>query len=209
MNESLNKRFIVAAKIMALLGFLILLTCTYLLRNEILALSHIKFSADEVRAASEIKQLRDSYPDRLKQHEAEIKHYELENENYRKMLDLYETDYAEYVKRIEAKFTTPPLPTPPTKPDLPEVAEKLYEINQDFRIRKNQYFATSARLNWISCIAAMMLVGGLLCLLMFEDNSQRWHYLVALVISFVFLIGPAFHSIITGIIGFLREPGVN
>ena len=53
-----------------------------------------------------------------------------------------------------------------------------------------------------------MLVGGLVYLLMFDADGQRWHYLAAMVISFVFLIGPAFHSIITGIIGFLQEPGV-
>ena len=53
-----------------------------------------------------------------------------------------------------------------------------------------------------------MLVGGLLYLLMFDTTGQRWHYLVALTISFVFLIGPAFHSFITLIIGFLQEPGI-
>ena len=53
-----------------------------------------------------------------------------------------------------------------------------------------------------------MLVGGLVYLLMFDANGQRWHYLVALTISFVFLIGPAFDSIITGIIGFLEEPRI-
>ena len=75
MNDSLSEKLIVIAKVMALLGFLILVSCTYYLRSEILALSHIKFSADEVRAASEIKQLRDTYPNRLKQHETKMNHY--------------------------------------------------------------------------------------------------------------------------------------
>ena len=204
-----NSKPIVVAKIMALLGFLALVTCTYYLRSEVLALSHIKFSADEVRAANELKQLRESYPDRVKQHEAAIKHYELQTEHYRKMLDMYQNDYDEYVKRIDDRYNPPPLPFAPTKPDPPDVAEKLHEINTDFRTRKNQYFATSSRLNWLACIAALMLVGGLVYLLMFDANGHRWHYLVALVISFVFLIGPAFHSILTGIIGFLEEPGIH
>jgi len=200
-----NSKPIVVAKIMALLGFLALVVCTYYLRSEVLALSHIRFSADEVRAANDC---RESYPDRMKQHEAGLKHYELQTEHYREMLNLYQDNYDEYVKRIEDKFQLPHLPNAPRKPTPPDVSEKLYEINTDFRTRKNQYFATSSRLNWLACAAALMLVGGLIYLLMFETNGQRWHYLVALVISFVFLIGPAFHSIMTGIIGFLEEPGV-
>ena len=203
-----NSKPILVAKVMALFGFLALVTCSYYLRSEVLALSHIKFSADEVRAANDLKQIRESYPDRVKQHEAAIKHYELQTEHYRKMLDMYRNDYDEYVKRIKAKYDPPPLPDAPVKPDPPDVAEKLHKINSDFRTRKNQYFATSSRLNWLACGAALMLVGGLVYLLMFDANGQRWHYLVALVISFVFLIGPAFHSIMTGIMGFLKEPGI-
>ena len=82
----------------------------------------------------------------------------------------------------------------------------VFQINADFRVRKAQYFAVSSQLNWLACAAALMLVGGLLYLLMFDPSPQRWYYLVALVVSFVFLIGPAFHSIMTGIIGFLEEP---
>jgi hypothetical protein len=203
-----NRNPILLAKLLALLGFLALITCTYYLRSEVLALSHIRFSADEVRDAESMKQRRESYPDRMKQHEAALKQYELQQEHYRQMLDLYENNYDEYVKRIEDKYELPQPPYAPTKPNSPEVAEKLYDINAQFRARKSQYFATSSRLNWLACAAALMLVGGLLYLLMFDTNGQRWHYLVALVISFVFLIGPAFHSIMTGIIGFLKEPGV-
>ena len=113
-----------------------------------------------------------------------------------------------FIQRIKDKYDTPPQPTAPVKPDSPEVAEKLFEINTEFRIRKNHYFATATRLNWMACCAALLLVGGLVSLLMLDTSAQRWHYLVALVISFVFLIGPAFHSILTGIIGFLEEPGI-
>ena len=193
---------------MALLGFLALVVCTYYLRSEVLTLSHLRFSADEVRVANELEQFRESHPDRLKQNEAAMKHYDLQIEHYRKMLDLYQNNYDEYAKRIEDKYHLSPLPDVPMKPDPPEVAEKLFEINTAFRARKNQFFATSSRLNWLSCIAALMLVGGMIYLLMFDTNGQRWHYLVALMISFVFLIGPAFHSIMAGIMGFLEGPGV-
>lgn len=203
-----SEKRIVLAKVFALIGFLCLVVCTYYLRSEVLALSAIGFSADELRAAHELEQIRESYPERKQQHEAAMKYYELQMEHYRKMLDLYQNDYEEYVKRIEDKYQLPHMPNAPSKPTPPELSEKLYEINTAFRVRKSRYFATTSRLNWLACTAALMLVGGLLYLLMFDTAAQRWHYLVALVISFVFLIGPAFHSILTGIIGFLEEPGI-
>ena len=203
-----NGKVILAAKLAALVGFLALVVCSYYLRGEVLALSHIKFSADEVRGTNDLERIRESYPDRQKQHEVALKHFELETEHYRKMLELYQTNYEDYVKRIKDEFRPPPLPDAPAKPDSPEVAERLYEINAEFRARKNQYFATTSRLNWVACMAALMLVGGLVTLLLFDTKGQRWHYVAALVISFVFLIGPSFHSIITAIIGFLEEPGL-
>ena len=208
MTDSPIRKPILVAKVLSLLGFLALVTCAYYLRSEVLALSHIKFSADEVRAAHELERLRESYPDRVKQHEVLMNDYELRQEHYRKMLDMYRNDYEEYVRRIEDKYQPPPLPHAPTKPKSPEIAEKLFKINTDFRTRKNHYFATSSRLNWLACVAALMLTGGLVYLLMFDTETPRWYYLVALVISFVFLIGPALHSIMTGIIGMLREPGI-
>ena len=208
MDGAPDNKSISIAKCIALIGFLSLVVCTYYLRSEVLTLSHIKFSADELRAENSLRQLRESYPERQEQYEASMKQYELQMAHYREMLDLYKNDYDEYVKRLEDQYRPPQYPNVPNKPEPPEIAEQLYEINAKFRSRKNQYFYTSSRLNWLACLAALMLVGGLVYLLMFDANGQRWHYLVALVISFVFLIGPAFHSIITGIIGFLEEPRI-
>ena len=203
-----HSKLMAVAKIMAVVGFLALVVCTYYLRSEVLVMNHIRFSADAVRATHDLKELQESYPDRVRQHEVAMKNYQLQTQHYRTMLDLYENDYDEYVKRIKDEYHPPPLPNAPMKPDPPELAEQLFEINTDFRARKNQYFATISRLTWLACAAALMLSGGLLYLLMFDASGPRWHYLAALVLSFVFLIGPAFHSIITGIIGFLEEPGV-
>ncbi|MFG0334821.1 MAG: hypothetical protein ACF8TS_15810 [Maioricimonas sp. JB049] len=203
-----GRRSLLAARLMSLAGFLTLLVCTYWLRSEVLALSHLRFSADEVRAAYDLQQLKDSYADRVNHYQAEVQNYELQREHYREMLDLYRTDYDAYVQRIEDKYVPPSLPRAPSKPTPPEISEQLYEINTNFRIRKNRYFELTSRLNWVACVAALMLVGGLLWLLMFDMDGQRWLYLAALVLSFVFLIGPAFHSILSGIIGFLEEPRV-
>jgi hypothetical protein len=203
-----NRRDLTLAKCAALVGFLALVVSSYYLRSEVLALSHIRFSADELKSVNELKQLRESYPDRVEAHKAAMKQYEIELEHYRKMLDLYRTNYQEYVKRIEDKYAPPALPSEPSKPDPPELSEQLHQINAEFRARKNQYFGRTKWLNWVACVAALSLVGGLLYLLFFDTNSARWHYLVALTLSFVFLIGPTFHSIISGIIGFLEEPRV-
>lgn len=203
-----NRTDLRLAKSVSLIGFVALVVSGYYLRSEVLALSHIRFSADEVRAVNELKQLRESYPDRMKQYEAQQKGYEIEMVHHRKMLDLYQNNYDEYVKRIKDKYEPPAMPSEPQKPDSPELSDKLHQINTDFRTRKNQYFRSTQWLNWIACIAAVGVVGGLVYLLLFDTDSVRWHYLVALSISFIFLIGPSFHSIITAIIGFLTEPRV-
>ena len=66
-------------------------------------------------------------------------------------------------------------------------------------------YAPKGDLGLVRCEKSGLVVS-LVHLLMFDTNGQRWHYLVALVISLVFLIGSALHSIITGIISFLKEP---
>ncbi len=196
------------AKFFSLLGFLVLLCSTYYLRNEVLALNHIRFSADEERARHQLKQIEESYPRRLEQHKVALENYKLQQAHYEKMMELYRTDRDEYVRLLKANFQPPQLPTEPDKPTPPDLSKKLYEINTQFRARKNQYFATAAVLNWISCAAALALAGGLLYLLLFDVNANRWFYVIALSISFIFLIGPAFHSILTSIIGFLEPPRV-
>lgn len=196
------------AKIASIVGFLTLVASTYYLRGEVLALSQIRFSADEVRANYELQQMEESFPDMVAQHEAAMQQYEVQQEHYREMLELYRTDYDTYVQRLADEFQPPQMPYPPTKPRPPEVAQQLHEIDTAFRTRKNTYFETTSTLNWVAGAAALLLVGGLTWLLMFDTDSPRWHYLAALGLSFIFLIGPSFHSILTGIIGFMQNPGV-
>lgn len=199
---------LVAAKFASIVGFLTLVASTYYLRGEVLALSQIRFSADEVRAEFQLQQRRESAPDMEEQYDLSLEQYELQREHYREMLDLYREDYDAYVQRLADEYVPPQMPYPPTKPTPPEMSERLYEIDAEFRIRKNTYFERTSLLNWVACAAALLLVGGLTWLLMFDKENPRWHYLAALGLSFVFLIGPSFHSILTGIIGFMENPGV-
>lgn len=199
---------IVAAKLGAIAGFLMLVLGTYLLRAEVLVLSEIRFSADNVRVANELERLEESFPRQVEDYEMSLKQHDLQMEHYRMMLDLYENDYDEYVKRIEDKYELPRRPSAPQKPRSPDVAKELFEINAEFRSEKYEYFQQAIWLNRMAMVAATLLVGSLVFLLMFDADSPRWIYLVALVVSFVFLIGPSFHSILTGLIGVMDPPSV-
>jgi len=229
-----HPRLIVPAKLLSILGFVALLCSTYFLRSEVLKLNRIGFSADQTRAEHELEQVERNYPyeqeryevaraNHQKQlealerrYEADKKNYELKRRHYDEMLALYETDYEAYVRRLRDEYKPPELPampSPPQKPvrpqapQPPEYRQKLMEINAEFRAQKYRYFATTEVLNWVALAAALCLVGGLLYLIMF-DLGGRLFYFLTLVLSFVFLIGPSFHSILSAIVGFMEAPRV-
>ena len=122
------------------------------------------------------------------------------------MLDLYKSDYEEYVKRLKDEFAPPIMPRSPVKPLSPKVSDDMREKVIEFREQQSKYFNSTSKLNWISCLAALSLVGGLLYLLMFDLEGKRIFYLVLIVLSFVFMIGPSFHSLMSALAGFLQAP---
>ena len=63
-RDGIGPRDIAVAKLGALLGFLVLLSTSYHLRTEVLALNRIRFSADDARADYELKRLQETYPER-------------------------------------------------------------------------------------------------------------------------------------------------
>ena len=199
---------IAVAKCAALVGFMVLVFVTYFLRGEVLDLSRIRFSSDNVLADDELAEMKATYPIRLKEHEAQMKQYDIEQEHYRKMLELYSTDYDTYVKRLKDRYRPPLLPNKPARPQSPEMSNRLAKISIDFRKRKFTYFNRTSSLNWVACAAAMMLVGGLVFLLMFDANGKRIFYVILLALSFVFLIGPSFHTILSVLVGAMRAPVV-
>lgn len=127
-------------------------------------------------------------------------------EHYQEMLDLYQTDYDEYARRIKDKYNPPLLPSKPQPPRPPEVGQKLAETTLDFRKQQHKYFKMTKQLNLVSLFSALLLVGGLLFLLMFDKGKKRILYLSVLALSFFFMIGPSFHSILSAIVGFLQAP---
>ena len=196
------------AKTVAILSFVVLLFVTYFLRSQVLTLNRIRFSAENVRSDENMRQLKESAPVRLAEYEAQMKQYEIQMKHYRQMLDLYNNDYDEYVKRRKDRYAPPKLPSKPQRPRSPEVSDELAKINAEFRQQQYRYFSRTSYLNWVACAAALSLVGALLYLLMFDVEGKRIFYVVIFVLSFVFMIGPSFHSILSAIVGFLRPPGL-
>ena len=203
MNKSL-----VAVKYVAIAAFAVTLFTTYYLRSEVLKLSTIRFSAEHLKAEEGLRERKESYPERKAAYEAQLKHYDIQQEHYRDMLTLYRTDYSEYVKRVKDSYVPPPLPQKPQKPQSPELSDELANINAEFKTQQYQYFDSTSRLNWVCCVSALLLVASLLFLIMFEAGGQRILYLVVLILSFIFMIGPAFHSIISAIVGFMEAPRI-
>jgi len=196
------------AKCAALIGFVVLVFVTYFLRGEVLVLSRIRFSSDNVRADEELAEMKATHPVRLKEYDAQMKQYDIEVEHYHKMLQLYSTDYDAYVKRVKDHYQPPEPPRKPERPRSPEITEKLARIDTAFRKRKFTYFDRTSGLNWVACAAAIMLVGGLVFLLMFDTDGKRIFYVILLALSFVFLIGPSFHTILSVLVGALGSPGM-
>jgi len=202
-------RGIKAAKLIGIGGFLVLLFSTYYLRSQVLKLNTIRFSAGNVKADESLKERKETYPVRVAEYEANMKHYEIEMTHYTEMLELFKTNYDEYVKRRKDHYAPPQMPSKPQRPRSLEVSDKLAEINAEFREQQYGYFHSTSNLNWVACVAALLLVGSLLYLLMFDTESKRIFYVIVLVLSFVFMIGPSFHSILSAIVGFLRPPGMS
>jgi hypothetical protein len=202
----MSSRNISIVKLLTIAGFLVLLFSTYYLRSEVVSLNEIRLRADDTRARYNLQQRRESHDDRVDAYQASLKHYEIQQQYYRDMLDLFQNDYDAYVQRVKDKYKPPSLPSEPQPPTDPEVEDELYEINAEFRARRYRYFKKLSALNWVACGAALVLAGGLLVLLMFDERGNRVFYVVILVLSFVFMIGPSFHSILSAIVGFLEAP---
>ena len=139
------------AKTVAILSFVVLLFVTYFLRSQVLTLNRIRFSAENVRSDENMRQLKESAPVRLAEYEAQMKQYEIQMKHYRQMLDLYNNDYDEYVKRRKDRYAPPKLPSKPQRPRSPEVSDELAKINAEFRQQQYRYFSRTSFPWWAHC----------------------------------------------------------
>ncbi len=200
------EKYLNLAKWLSILGFLCLLCSTYLIRSEVLELNEIRFSSESLKSDEAMRELKENHPLRVQEYEVQKKNHDLKMEHYQEMLDLYQSDYDEYVRRIKDKYNPPHLPSKPQPPRPPEVGQKLAETTLAFRKQQHKYFKMTKQLNFVSLFSALLLVGGLLFLLMFDKGKERILYLAVLALSFFFMIGPSFHSILSAIVGFLQAP---
>src|SRR5829696_3300272 len=97
-----------AAKLCVLLGFLVLLSSSYYLRTEVLALNRIRFSADEARADYELKRLQVTYPERVERHQVELKNHAPLVEHYEKLSEVYRKDIVKYLELTKDQSQTQP-----------------------------------------------------------------------------------------------------
>lgn len=201
-------RQIAVVKLVTIVAFMATLSTTYYLRSEVLKLNAIRFSSDNLRAEEEARVQKEQLPARMAEFEIDMQNYDLRKKHYEEMLVLYKSNYEEYIKRVENKFEPPVMPTPPNKPRSPELGNQLAVINAEYRAQQLHYFDTTARLNWVACASGMCLVGGLLTLLMFDKEGPRIGYLAVLALSFVFMIGPSFHTFMSAIVGLMTAPSV-
>lgn len=194
------------AKVAVVVSFIVLLFCTYYLRSHVLLLNRTRFEARKTDSDQSMQQRKDEYPMRVAEYEAESKQYEIEMAHHEEMLNLYRTNYEEYVKRRKDRYAPPGLPRRPHRPTSPEASDRMAKIGAQFTNQQYDYFDKTSRLNWVACAAALALVGSLLYLLMFDIEGKRLFYVVVLALSFVFMIGPSFHSLLSAVVGFMRGP---
>ena len=189
------KKDIKFAKFITIISFLTLLFSTYYLRSQVLKLNSIRMDSQNLMTDQERRDIEESSPVRKKEYEAKLGQYQIQKKHYE-----------EYVKRLKDEFAPPIMPRSPVKPLSPKVSDDMREKVIEFREQQSKYFNSTSKLNWISCLAALSLVGGLLYLLMFDLEGKRIFYLVLIVLSFVFMIGPSFHSLMSALAGFLQAP---
>ncbi|MEM1354242.1 MAG: hypothetical protein AAGC44_14755 [Planctomycetota bacterium] len=201
-------RAIVAAKIIVIVCMAMLLLTTYMLRSRVLNMVGQYINAENIVAEEQMSRFTSSSKERQQAYEAGLVRYQVQVQRYRDLLDMYENDFETYQQQMRdgRPPMAPPVPTRPNPPRTPEVQEQLAKTHTQFRKTRDSYFATARTLNLLVGLCAIGLIGGILFLIMFDANQPRFAYLVVLVISFVFVVGPALHSAMTFMAYSMRPP---
>ena len=110
-----GNRSLAAAKLVSILGFLVLLGSTYFLRSEVLTLNSIRFSADEARAEYELQQRKKNYPYEVQRHEVAQKNYEAARRRDRQRYEEATKNYERDLARLKERY---------------QVAQKNYEVQE-------------------------------------------------------------------------------
>ncbi len=208
-----NERLVVIAKYLAIFCFLVLLSLTYGNRAGVVRLNEIRSSGDAALSAYDLAHSDEIYDQKTEAYNVAIEFYDLQLDFYRRKMEEFRSDPDAFMASNQGSYNRP-YPSPPYKPSKPldlEVQRQLQDISLEFRQERHRYFSRLAQYNMISATAAILLGLSLLYLTMFDDSKGRLFYVAILVVALVFFIGPAFHSVLTGIVGGMRPPysGVN
>ena len=190
---------IIASKAVVIICMACLLLTTYMLRSQVLSLINSIIDGEDIVEVELMDRFEASEPDRKAAYEAALGRYEIQMKRYRELLNLYQKDPEAYARQTREgrPVGAPPVPFKPEPPQTPEVQQQLAETNAEFRQTRQRYFKNAKRLNMFVGLCAIGLIGGLLFLIMFDPEKSRLAYLVVLVVSFVFVIGPALHSVVS------------
>ncbi len=202
------RKSITAARVITIIAMMFLIATTYYLRSGILAMVNHQIDAQSATAQERLDNFADTAEFRQAEYEAGISRFDVAMSKYKELIELYASDFDAYQIKIgeEANTMPPPLPHRPYRPRKPEVADELAKINEAFRAERESYFSTARALNPVVALAAVALVGSLLYLILFDTNNARILYVILLTLSFIFIIGPAFHSILSIAAYNLRPP---
>lgn len=203
-----NERLLTVAKYFAILCFLVLLSLTYANRAGVVTLNAIRSSGDATLAAHDLERSDELYADRVEAYEVAVEFYDLQLEFYRRKMEEFREDPESFIASNQNSYRNP-YPRPPYKPTKPlelEVQKQLLDISLQFRQERHEYFTRLAGYNLIAASTAILLCLSLLYLTMFDDSKGRIFYIALLIVALVFFIGPAFHTIMTGIVGGMRPP---
>lgn len=183
-------------------GFVILLFTVYILRAQVVEITAMKYRVeDESRKVSD-RRYEENFELRKKDYELQKQAYQMRVAHYNKMVKRFQEDYDTYRKERHPEAPIPPrLPEPPSNP---EEQKKVRELTTEFIAHRFGFYTTLYILCFVNLLGAAMLVGGIVTLILFERPKGRLAWLGLLVLSFVFLIGPAFHTILSALVGWLK-----
>jgi len=190
---------IAAAKLVLVLSTVGLLVISYGLRSRLLAMIWQSVSAQDIVATDQMRQYRESATDRETEYKARLAAFDAEMKVYLARIDLFVTDRDAYRRETQdgRALQAPMLPVKPRPPRSPAVQDQLAQANEVFRTEREAYFRIAPAMNILAACFAIGVVGSLLFLICFDPRNGRIGYILVLVLSFVFLIGPALYSLIT------------
>jgi hypothetical protein len=202
------QKAVTAAKVVAMLAMLCLLGTTYVLRSRILTLVSHLMAGQDIVANEQMDRFVAGEADREEEYDIALARHEVEMERYESELKLFQEDPEAYLERtFEGRPAIPPMiPEKPSPPRTPEVQRELAELNQAFRSARSSYFSLATGLNAFVGFCALSLVGSLLFLILFDAGASKVTYVVLLVLSFAFIIGPALHTALTTMAYQLNAP---